>query len=164
MHGCAPFEVTATTFETGLWRERFRRIRTLVPFGLLMVTMLGSMYAGYASPSEAAALAVILTLGIMAVERSLSFKAVLDACIGTARTVSMLGLIIAAASFLATAMGYLGLPQQISQHINALALSPFQLILLLMLIYIILGCFLEGMSVDRDDPAHRAAVDHSGGL
>ncbi|MAO28117.1 TRAP transporter large permease subunit [Roseovarius sp.] len=142
-----PFEVTATTFETGLWRERFRRIRTLVPFGLLMVTMLGSMYAGYASPSEAAALAVILTLGIMAVERSLSFKAVLDACIGTARTVSMLGLIIAAASFLATAMGYLGLPQQISQHINALALSPFQLILLLMLIYIILGCFLEGMSL-----------------
>jgi tripartite ATP-independent transporter DctM subunit len=112
-----------------------------------MVSLLGSMYTGMASPSEAAALAVVVTLAIMAIERTLSLRNVMDACMGTARTVSMLGLIIAAASFLSTAMGYLGLPQQIANQINALNLTPLQLIALLLIIYIALGCFLEGMSL-----------------
>lgn len=130
-----------------IWRERFSRLPTLLPFLVLMVALLGSMYAGIASPSEAAALAVIMTMLIMASERSLSWRNIVSACVGTARTVSMLGLIIGAASFLSTAMGYLGLPQQISAAINALNLSPLQLIALLLLIYIILGSFLEGMSL-----------------
>jgi len=142
-----PFEVRTEASPGGIWRERFSRLPTLLPFIVLMVSLLGSMYTGMASPSEAAALAVVVTLAIMAIERTLSLRNVMDACMGTARTVSMLGLIIAAASFLSTAMGYLGLPQQIANQINALNLTPLQLIALLLVIYIALGCFLEGMSL-----------------
>lgn len=142
-----PFKVKVEEADESIWKERFSRMTTLVPFLLLMFVLLGSMYAGLASPSEAAALAVIVTMGIMAFERTLEMRNVIDACVGTARTVSMLGLIIAAASFLSMAMGYLGLPQQIEREINALDLEPLQLIMLLMLIYIALGCFLEGMSL-----------------
>jgi tripartite ATP-independent transporter DctM subunit len=142
-----PFEVKMDDTQGSLWRERFARLPTLLPFIILMVSLLGSMYTGLASPSEAAALAVVVTLGIMAAERTLSLRNIMDACMGTARTVSMLGLIIAAASFLSTAMGYLGLPQQIANQINALNLTPLQLVALLLLIYILLGCFLEGMSL-----------------
>ncbi len=142
-----PFEVRTEESPGGIWRERFSRLPTLLPFIVLMVSLLGSMYTGMASPSEAAALAVVVTLAIMAIERTLSLRNVMDACMGTARTVSMLGLIIAAASFLSTAMGYLGLPQQIANQINALNLTPLQLIALLLVIYIALGCFLEGMSL-----------------
>lgn len=130
-----------------IWKERFSRMVTLVPFLILMIVLLGSMYAGLASPTEAASLAVVTTLLIMAVEGSLSLRAIFDACIGSARTVSMLGLIIAAASFLSTTMGYLGLPQQIEREITALNLGPLQLIALLVVVYIALGCFLEGMSL-----------------
>lgn len=142
-----PFEVEIDDSCESIWKERFSRMKTLVPFLLLMVVLLGSMYAGFASPSEAAALAVVVTMGIMAFEGTLNLRNILDAGTGTARTVSMLGLIIAAASFLSTVMGYLGLPQQIETQINALNLGPLQLILLLMVIYIALGCFLEGMSL-----------------
>ncbi|MDS1138383.1 TRAP transporter large permease [Nitratireductor indicus] len=130
-----------------IWKERLRAFPTLLPFFILMGVLLGSMYGGFASPSEAASVAVFTTLVIMAVEGTLSVKAVTDACIGTARTASMLGLIIAAASFLSTAVVYLGLPQAISAQINALDLSPMMLIALLVMIYIVLGCFLEGMSL-----------------
>lgn len=107
-----------------IWKERFSRLVTLIPFLTLMIVLLGSMYAGLASPTEAASLAVVTTLVIMAFERSLSLRAIFDACIGSARTVSMLGLIIAAASFLSTTMGYLGLPQQIEAEISSLNLGP----------------------------------------
>lgn len=141
-----PFKITVKKSDN-LWKECFSRLPTLLPFLVLMVVLMGSMYSGLASPSEAAALAVIMTMLIMARERSLTWRNVIKACIGTARTVSMLGLIIGAASFLSTAMGYLGLPQQIASTINAMNLSPMQLIGLLLLIYLVLGCFLEGMSL-----------------
>src|SRR5690606_40518987 len=65
-----PFEVRAEEGTQGsIWRERFSRLPTLLPFIVLMVALLGSMYSGLASPSEAAALAVVVTLGIMAIER-----------------------------------------------------------------------------------------------
>ncbi|WP_323039431.1 TRAP transporter large permease subunit [Gemmobacter sp.] len=142
-----PMNVRAETPAAGIWSERFSRLVTLLPFLLLMVVLLGSMYSGLASPTEAASVAVITTMAIMAAERTLSLRSVLDACIGAARTVSMLGLIIAAASFLSTAMGYLGLPQQIEREITALNLGPLELIALLLVVYIALGCFLEGMSL-----------------
>lgn len=143
-----PFAVQGgPSFDAGIWRERFSRLRTLLPFLLLMTVLLGSMYAGLASPTEAASLSVVTTIAIMAAEGSLSRRAVIDACLGAARTVSMLGLIIAAASFLSTTMGYLGLPQQIEREITALELGPLQLIALLVVVYITLGCFLEGMSL-----------------
>jgi TRAP-type C4-dicarboxylate transport system permease large subunit len=118
-----------------------------MPFFILMAVLLGSMYAGWASPSEAASVAVAATCIIMLMERSLSWQVLKEACMGCARTVSMLGLIIGAAGFLSVAMGFLGLPQAIAGKIQALHLGPLGLILLLLLVYIVLGMFLEGMSM-----------------
>lgn len=142
-----PMNVRKDVDKGSIWAERVRRLPTLMPFLLLIVAILGSMYTGMASPSEAAAFAVIMTLIIMAAERSLTRKSIYAACIGTARTVSMLGLIIAAASFLSTSMGYLGLPQIISNAVTSMDLSPFMLIMMLLVVYLVLGCFLEGMSM-----------------
>jgi len=130
-----------------IWRERVNGLPSLAPFIGLMLAVLGSMYAGLASPSEAAALAVALTCVIMLIERSLTWQVLKDACIGAARTSSMLGLIIGAATFLSVAMGFLGLPQAVSAYIGSLNLGPVELITLLLAIYILLGSFLEGMSL-----------------
>jgi len=142
-----PEEDVGTTGHRSIWRERVAGLPSLAPFIGLMLAVLGSMYAGLASPSEAAALAVALTCGIMLLERSLNWQVLKDACIGAARTTSMLGLIIGAATFLSMAMGFLGLPQAVSAYIGALNLGPVELITLLLLIYIVLGSFLEGMSL-----------------
>lgn len=133
--------------DSGIWGERLRGVPSLLPFVGLMAAVLGSMYAGLASPSEAAALAVGLTCLVMLIEGSLTWKALKESCIGAARTASMLGLIIGAATFLSVSTGFLGLPQAISGYITDMNLGPVGLITLLLLIYIPLGCFLEGMSL-----------------
>ncbi|SFO16800.1 TRAP transporter, DctM subunit [Cohaesibacter marisflavi] len=130
-----------------LWRARFKQLPLLLPFLLLIAAVLGSMYGGLASPTEAAAFAVVATVVIMAFERSLTIANLKDAAIGTSRTVSMLGLIVAAASFLSVAMGFLAIPTTISRIVTQMDLAPFALILLLIVIYMILGTFLEGMSM-----------------
>jgi len=130
-----------------IWRERAAGLPSLAPFIGLMLAVLGSMYAGLASPSEAAALAVALTVVIMLIERSLTWQVLKAACVAAARTSSMLGLIIGAATFLSVAMGFLGLPQAVSAYIGSLNLAPVELITLLLLTYILLGSFLEGMSL-----------------
>jgi C4-dicarboxylate transporter DctM subunit len=137
-----------TPVEDGsIWRERLQGLPALLPFLILMSVLLISLYGGFASPSEAASIAVIMTLIIMCFEGSLSREKLKLACMGTAKTVSMLGLIIGAASFLSTAMGFLGLPKAVSSYIGAMNLSPLELITLLVVGYVILGCFLEGMSL-----------------
>jgi tripartite ATP-independent transporter DctM subunit len=133
--------------ENNIWRERFLALPYLLPFVILMFTILGSMYGGLASPTEAAAVGVAITLTIMALEGSLTRQTVLESCLGTARTASMLGLIIGAAFFLSVAMGYLGLPKAVAAQVAAMNLSPFMLIVMLLGLYIVLGCFLEGMSI-----------------
>lgn len=132
---------------SNIWKERFVRLPALFPFFLLMSVLLVSLYGGFASPSEAASVAVVMTMLIMAFEKSLSIENIKAACMGTAKTVSMLGLIIGAASFLSTAMGFLGLPRAVSSAVDALNLTPMGLIALLVIVYVILGCFLEGMSL-----------------
>ena len=130
-----------------IWKERLMHLPALLPFILLMAGLLISLYAGFASPSEAASISVAITLVIMVYERSLSIPVIMNALIGTAKTTSMLGLIVAAASFLSTVMGYLGLPRTISTMVNSMHLAPLELVALMVLIYILLGCFLEGMSM-----------------
>ncbi|MDQ2078591.1 TRAP transporter large permease subunit [Xanthobacteraceae bacterium Astr-EGSB] len=141
--------VPARQDESGnnIWRERFLALPYLLPFVILMFTILGSMYGGLASPTEAAAVGIAITLTIMALEGSLTRQTVLESCLGSARTASMLGLIIGAAFFLSVAMGYLGLPKAVAAQVAAMNVSPFMLIVMLLGLYIVLGCFLEGMSI-----------------
>lgn len=127
-------------------RERIAGLRHLGPILFLIVLVLGSMYGGFASPSEAAAVGVIGALIVSAMHRTLTVANLRQACFGAVRTISMIGLIVAGAFFLSIAIGFLGVPRIIAHEIAALGLEPFTLILLLLVFYGILGCVLEGLS------------------
>lgn len=126
--------------------ELLRGIVNLGPVVFLILLVLGSMYAGYASPTEAAAVGVFGAFLIGAMQRSLNWPAVRQACMSAVRTSSMVGLIVTAAVFLSQAMAFLGVPRAVAEQIAALELSAFSLILLLLVFYMLLGCVLEGMS------------------
>jgi tripartite ATP-independent transporter DctM subunit len=132
--------------EEASWAAKFYGLRHLGPVIFLIFVVLGSMYGGYASPSEAAAVGVLGALLVSAFQGSLTGRNLVAACLGAVRTVSMIGLIVAGAYFLSVAMGFLGVPRAIATEIGALGLSPFMLIMLLLVFYAILGCVLEGMS------------------
>lgn len=128
------------------WGDRFRAIKDLGPIFGLIGAILGSMYAGIASPSEAAVVGVAGALVIAVAQRSLSRQTLVIAFFGAIKTCSMIALIVAGALFLSKAMAFLGLPQAIAGAIGGLNLNPFALILLLMVFYIMLGCVIDGLS------------------
>ena len=126
--------------------DRLRALGGLAPILLLIGLVIGSMYAGLASPSEAAVIGVFGALVIAAVDRSLTRTALVAALFGAVRTVSMIGLVVAGALFLSKAMAFLGLPAAIAETIGGLGLAPLMLILLLIVFYVALGCVLDGLS------------------
>lgn len=128
------------------WREKVAALRKLLPTVLLMLFVIGSMYFGYASVTEAAAIGVLGALILTAWERQFTFRIVGSALMGTVRTCSLIGLIIAGALFLSKAMARLSIPTDVAIAIDALHLSPLMLIALLLLFYLVLGCFLDGLS------------------
>ena len=128
------------------WREKGRALAKLGPVGALIGFVIGSMYSGMASVTEAAAVGVLGAAILAAFEGQLSFGMLRGALLGAVRTCSMIGLIIAGALFLSKAMARLGIPTEVAQSIEALGLSPVALILLLMLFYLLLGCFIDGLS------------------
>ncbi|MEM8855822.1 MAG: TRAP transporter large permease subunit [Pseudomonadota bacterium] len=128
------------------WRERIVALRHLAPVVGLMSLVLGSMYGGIASPTEAAAMGVFGALLVSLLSGMLTVKTLSAAFLKAARTSSMIGLIVAGASFLALGMGYLGIPRAIAGAIAALELSPFMLIVLLVAFYVLLGFVLEGLA------------------
>ena len=139
-------EFVGARIEQASWGQRFAALRHLAPVLFLVLAVMGSMYGGIASPTEAAAVGVFGAFVVSVVQRSLNWETFRAAVMGAARTCSMIGLIIAGAVFLSTAMGFLGIPRFVAEQISAMELGPFQLILLLLVFYGILGCVLEGLS------------------
>lgn len=129
------------------WRERLRRSRRLVPLLALILGVIGSIYAGLASPTEAAAVGVVLSLLLAKVQGSMDRHVFHDALMGAVRTSCMIAFILAGASFLTAAMGFTGLPSDLAAWIGTLGLSPVMLLAALTLLFILLGCFLDGISV-----------------
>jgi tripartite ATP-independent transporter DctM subunit len=129
------------------FRGKLAESRHLIPVMLLILAVLGSIYAGIATATEAAALGVLGALLVAAAQRSLTWRSFWDSLMGATRLYCMIALILAGSSFLSLAMGFIGLPRNLAEAIGAMNLSPFALILLLMLFYIVLGCFLDGISM-----------------
>ncbi len=128
------------------WGDRLRALADLGPVLLLMLSMLGSMYAGIASPTEAAAIGVLGALLIALTTGGFSRAGLVESFAGAVRTSSMIGLILAAASFLSVSVTFLGIPRAIAGSIAELGLSPFMLLVVLLGFYLLLGCVLDGLS------------------
>jgi tripartite ATP-independent transporter DctM subunit len=129
------------------WRERLAGLVQLLPVMGLILIVLGSIYSGYATPSEAAAVGVAATLALVAATGQLSWRMFADSLMGAVKISAMVCSILVGAAFLSTAMGYLHVPQELAAAIGALELSPYALIVLLALFYIVLGLFLDGISI-----------------
>ena len=127
--------------------EKLRESRHLIPVVLLIMAVLGSIYTGIATATEAAAVGVVGSLAISAAQGSLNWQTFKESLLGGTRLYCMIALILAGAAFLTLSMGYIGLPRHLAEWIAALGLSKFELLLVLMVFYIILGCFLDGISM-----------------
>jgi tripartite ATP-independent transporter DctM subunit len=127
--------------------QKLHASRHLIPIVLLIALVLGSIYAGIATATEAAAFGVVGALLISAVQGSLSWQTFRISTLGATRLYCMIALILAGASFLTLAMGYIGLPRHLAEWIGGLGLSQLALIVALMVFYVILGCFLDGISM-----------------
>ncbi len=121
--------------------------RHLIPVVSLIVVVLGGIYSGIATATEAAALGVAGSLVLAAIEGSLNWNKFREGLVAACRIYCMIGLILAGAAFLTLSMGFIGLPRHLAEFIGALQLSPFMLMLGLIAFFIVLGCFLDGISV-----------------
>jgi len=127
-------------------RERFAASRSLLPVLLLILAVLGSIYTGIATATEAAALGVVGALAIARAQGALTWTSFTESLMGAVRTSCMIAFILMGASFLSLAMGFTGIPRALAEGIAALDLSPLTLIAALTVFYIVLGCFLDGIS------------------
>jgi len=126
---------------------KLRESRSLIPVVLLIGAVLGSIYAGVATATEAAALGVVGALILSAAQGSMNWATFKAALMGGTRLYCMIALILAGASFLTLSMGYIGLPRHLAEWIGGLGLSKFQLIVALTAFFVLLGCFLDGISM-----------------
>jgi C4-dicarboxylate transporter, DctM subunit len=128
-------------------KEKLYESRHLIPVVLLIVLVLGSIYVGIATATEAAALGVVGALALSGVQGSMNWQTFKDSLMGATRLYCMIALILAGAAFLTLAMGYIGLPRHLAEWIGSIGLAPFWLLFGLMIFYIVLGCFLDGISM-----------------
>ena len=129
------------TFRERLWNSRY-----LAPVICLIVLVIGSMYLGFATATEAAAFGVIGSLALAALHGSLTWKTFTESLMGATRTSAMIALILAGAAFLSLSMGFTGLPRGLADLIAGWELSRFELLMVLLVFYIVLGMFLDGIS------------------
>lgn len=129
------------------YRERLIASRSLIPVGLLIIGVIGSIYTGLASPTDAAALGVILAVILAFATGGFSWALLGQAMMAAARTSAMIAFILLGAAFLAVAMGFTGIPRSLAAWIGGMGLSPYALLAVLTIFFIILGCFLDGISV-----------------
>jgi tripartite ATP-independent transporter DctM subunit len=126
--------------------DKIKESRFLIPVILLVSFVIGSMYLGWATATEAASFGVIGALVLAAGQRSLTRDTFFASLMGATRTSCMIALILAGAAFLSLSMGFTGLPRHLAEWIDSLQLAPTVLLMALMVFYIVIGCFLDGIS------------------
>ncbi len=127
--------------------EYLESIKDLGPVVFLILCVLGSIYGGLATPSEAAGVGVLGALIVASLQGGLTWPALQAIAIGAVQTCSMIALIVLGASILGSAAAFLGIPAAVAAFVASLELSPFMLIAALIVFYLILGCFLDGFSM-----------------
>ncbi|MDO5641744.1 MAG: TRAP transporter large permease [Paracoccus sp. (in: a-proteobacteria)] len=128
-------------------REKLASLAEIIPPLAIFVVVMGAIYAGWATPTESAAIGVVGALIVALFKRRLSFALLHEAMISTVRISSMILLIMVGAHFLNFVIGMLGIPQTLSRFVVELGAGPVEVLLLLMLFYLILGCFMETLSM-----------------
>jgi TRAP transporter, DctM subunit len=139
-------KVPAATERLPLARKLYES-RHLIPVVLLIAVVLGSIYGGIATATEAAAVGVVGALLLSLAQGSLNWRTFKASLMGATRLYCMIALILAGAQFLTLSMGYIGLPRALAEWIGSLGLSQFGLIVALTVFFIVLGCFLDGISM-----------------
>jgi tripartite ATP-independent transporter DctM subunit len=129
------------------WREKFKAVRSLLPVFLLIAGVIGAIYGGLASPTEAAVVGVALSLLLARLQGALDWRLFREGLMAATITSCMIAFILAGAAVLTTAMGFTGLPRQLASWIGELGLSPMMLLAALTLLFVGLGCFLDGISM-----------------
>jgi C4-dicarboxylate transporter DctM subunit len=125
---------------------KMQNLRLLLPLLILISIVIGSMYSGLATATEAAAIGVIGALALSAFQGELNFSAFRESLLGAVRTSALIALILMGASYLSVVMGFTGLPRALAEYIGTLGLSPIMLLGALALLYIVIGMFLDGIS------------------
>lgn len=128
-------------------RQKLSASKRLVPVLALIMGVIGSIYAGIASPTDAAAVGVVLSVALAWWNGSLSISMLKEALMGATVTSCMIAFILAGAAFLSVAMGFTGIPRNLATWMASFDLSPYALLAALTVFFIILGCFLDGISV-----------------
>ena len=137
-----PVETTKLNIKEKLWEAR-----GLIPVALLISGVIGAIYTGIASPTDAAALGVLLSIFLAVLSGSFTRGDFMDALLSAARTSCMIAFILLGAAFLAVSMGFTGLPRNLASWIGEMGLSPYVLLAVLTIFFIVLGLFLDGISV-----------------
>jgi C4-dicarboxylate transporter DctM subunit len=127
--------------------QKLNESRHLIPVVLLIGGVIGTIYTGIATATEAAAVGVVGALILSAAQGSLNWTTFRDSLLGATRLYCMIALILAGAAFLTLSMGYIGLPRHLAEFVTGLNLSPAVLLIAIALFYIVLGCFLDGISM-----------------
>jgi len=141
-----PQKIPKEKVHMNLW-DSIYAARRLIPVFLLIIGIMGSIYLGIASPTDAAAVGVALSLFLSWVMGTLSWRTFIEGVMGAIRTSCMIAFILLGASFLTAAMGFAGIPRDLATWIGSLNLSPYVLIAALTVFFIVLGCFLDGISI-----------------
>jgi tripartite ATP-independent transporter DctM subunit len=133
--------------ETSLtFKQKLYEARHLIPVVLLIASVVASIYSGIATATEAAAIGVAGALVLSASQKALTWDSFKASLFGATRLYCMIALILAGAAFMTLSMGYIGLPRQLAEFVGSLQLSPAMLIIALGIFYILIGCFLDGIS------------------
>src|SRR5207253_3602885 len=129
------------------WKARIRALPDLIPPLVIFLAVIGSIYAGLATATESAALGVIAALGVAAWHRRLTLRMLLQAFEGTMRTTAMIMAILIAAYFLNFVISSIGLTGQVNRLVTGLGLTSTELLVAVVIFYLILGCFMETLSM-----------------
>jgi tripartite ATP-independent transporter DctM subunit len=129
------------------FREKLRASGQLIPVVLLIAFVMSSIYFGWATATEAAVFGVVGAFALSAWGGTLNWRSFADSLMGAVRLSCMINLILAGAAFLTKAMAYSGIPAAMATWVGQQGFSPFSIILVLTLIYLVLGCFIDGISM-----------------